>query len=469
MNKREIKKNVLLLHAPFNKYTFNENWRNLKTLSPPLGLLYLGTPLIKNGYEVSFIDLNVDKFSRKEFLNRIRKQDFILITCFEGTIRNVIKIIHDIKKVNKIGYIICGGPQCNIVREYVEGSDITCVGEVEGYITRILDSLVSKKFLKDIPGIIYEQNGLIVKNPGFMMQSELDSSLFPVRELMDRQKYGFIGITRINLALIMSSRGCPFNCHYCVNSSLNSIYRERSVENVINELKSLEGQSYRYISFGDDNFLLNKKRVINLMNRIIEDKIKVKMIVLGRVDSADIVVYRKLREAGVIAILFGIESANQEVLDFYNKKTTVEKGIEAIKLANKVGIITFGSFIIGAPFETKKHFDKNKEYFDLVPLDLMICNKLVYLKGSRLWINAKNKGLIKKTEHNVKVNQKLSFYSPREWSVIKNELTLHFYKNPRRILRLLIKVVRLGEVGLIFKILLDIKAIKKRLMATLLD
>ncbi|MFX1336828.1 MAG: B12-binding domain-containing radical SAM protein [Promethearchaeota archaeon] len=469
MNKREIKKNVLLLHAPFNKYTFNENWRNLKTLSPPLGLLYLGTPLIKNGYEVSFIDLNVDKFSRKEFLNRIRKQDFILITCFEGTIRNVIKIIHDIKKVNKIGYIICGGPQCNIVREYVEGSDITCVGEVEGYITRILDSLVSKKFLKDIPGIIYEQNGLIVKNPGFMMQSELDSSLFPARELMDRQKYGFIGITRINLALIMSSRGCPFNCHYCVNSSLNSIYRERSVENVINELKSLEGQSYRYISFGDDNFLLNKKRVINLMNRIIEDKIKVKMIVLGRVDSADIVVYRKLREAGVIAILFGIESANQEVLDFYNKKTTVEKGIEAIKLANKVGIITFGSFIIGAPFETKKHFDKNKEYFDLVPLDLMICNKLVYLKGSRLWINAKNKGLIKKTEHNVKVNQKLSFYSPREWSVIKNELTLHFYKNPRRILRLLIKVVRLGEVGLIFKILLDIKAIKKRLMATLLD
>ena len=60
MNKREIRKNVLLLHAPFNKYIFNKNWRNLKTLSPPLGLLYLGTPLIKNGYDVSFIDLNVD-------------------------------------------------------------------------------------------------------------------------------------------------------------------------------------------------------------------------------------------------------------------------------------------------------------------------------------------------------------------------------------------------------------------------
>ena len=343
------------------------------------------------------------------------------------------------------------------------------MGEVEGYITRILDSLVSKQSLKDISGLIYEQNRIIVKKPGFMTVPDLDSSLPPARELMERKKYGFIGITRINIALIMSSRGCPFNCHYCANSSLNSIYRKRSVENVINEIKSLIGQSYSYISFGDDNFLLNKKRVINLMNRIIEEKIKVKMIVLGRVDSADLVLYKKLREAGVIAILFGIESANQDVLDFYNKKTTVEKGIEAIKLADKVGIITFGSFIIGAPFETKKHFDKNKEYFDLVPLDLMICNKLVYLRGSKLWINANKKGLIKKTEDNVKVNQKLSLYSSREWSIIKNELTLHFYKNPRRLLRLLIKVIRLGEAGLIFKMLVDIKAIKKRLRATLLD
>ena len=469
MSKGEIRKKALLLHAPFKKYTFNKNWRKLKTLSPPLGLLYLGTPLIKNGYKVSFIDLNVDKFTKKDFLNQIRKQDFILITCFDGTIHNVIKIIKDIKKVNQNGHIICGGPQCNIVKEYVEGSDITCVGEVEGYITKILGSLVSKRSLNDIPGLIHEQNGIIVKRPGFMTVPDLDSSLPPTRYLIDRKKYGFIGITRINIALIMSSRGCPFNCHYCANSSLNSVYRERSVENVLNEIKTLIGQGYKYISFGDDNFLLNKERVINLMNRIIGQKNKVKMIVLGRVDSADPVLYKKLREAGVIAILFGIESANQDILDFYNKKTTVEKGIEAIKLANKVGLITFGSFIIGAPFETKKHFDKNKDYFDSVPLDLMICNNLVYLRGSKLWINANEKGLIKNYEDNVKVNQKLSLYSSREWSIIKNELTLYFYKNPRRLLRLLIKVIRLGEAGLIFKMLVDVKAIKKRLRATLLD
>ncbi|MFX0211443.1 MAG: helicase HerA domain-containing protein, partial [Candidatus Hodarchaeota archaeon] len=54
-------------------------------------------------------------------------------------------------------------------------------------------------------------------------------------------------------------------------------------------------------------------------------------------------------------------------------------------------------------------------------------------------------------------------------SIIKNDLTLHFYKNPRRLLKLIIKVIRLGEAGLIFKTLMDIKAIKKRLRATLLN
>ena len=171
----------------------------------------------------------------------------------------------------------------------------------------------------------------------------------------------------------------------------------------------------------------------------------------------------------MIAILYGIESANQDVLDFYNKRTTVQKGIEAIKLANKVGIITFGSFIIGAPFEREQHFNKNKEYFDSVNLDFMIINKLVYIKGSKLWNDAYKEGLIKESELNVMTNKRLSNYSSKELSAIKNELTRYFYNNRRRSLRFLYKVIRLGEGKLIIKILLDAKALRGRMNATLMD
>ncbi len=460
--KEDLGKNVLLLHAPIAQYTFGKKWRATKGLSPPLGLLYLGSPLLKVGYNVKFVDLNVDKLSRKEFLKIIEAQDFILITCYTLTINNVKKIIQDIKEVNNKGVILCGGPHCNITQEYIEGSFITCIGEVEGYIVQILHLIETKKPLEVIPGLIYKKDGELVKNTGVMKINNLDSSIFPAWELLDKKKYGYIGNAQLDLAWIMSTRGCPFNCYFCARM-LYSKYRERSVDNVVAELKSLVKQGYKYIAFGDDNFLLNKNRVHEIMERIILEKINIKMAVQGRVDSADFNMFQKMRKAGVIAIFFGIESANQDVLDFYNKKTTVEQGIEAIKTANQAGLITIGFFIIGAPFETDKHIKQNLEYFNSVPLDLISCYDLTYVVGTKLWKNAVKKGIIEKSELFVRADKKTSNYSSEEISEIKNDLIKHFYKNPHRLLRVLYKALRLGELGLIYKGLLNVGAILSKM------
>ena len=454
---KELKNNVLLLHAPINKYQFGKKWKESKNISPPLGLLYLGTPLQREGYKVTFVDLNVDFFVLDKFLDFVKKFDFILITCLTATIYNVKELIEKIKMVHKSGVIICGGPFCNTIKEYIEGSDLTCIGEAEGYITQILDSYILGKSFTDIPGLMYKENGKLVKTDGIMKVDDLDTSLLPARELANRKKYGFIGKARFDVALIMSSRGCPFNCRYCSFILNNKIYRERSVENVINEIKRLVMQRYKYIIFGDDNFLVNKRRVHKIMDRIIQENIKVRLIVQGRVDSADYKLYSKLRKAGVFLILFGIESANQDVLDYYNKKTTVEKSIEAVKIANKVGIITFGSFLLGAPLETKKHFERNKKFFDMVPLDLMNCNQLIYVRGSELWEDAFNKGLILENDNHIMTNRKLSNFSSEELTEIRRDLTYYFYKNPRRWLRLYSKLIRNGDFKAIVKITTNVK------------
>ena len=462
MGRRVQGKKVLLLHAPYNEYAFGKRWKANRSLSPPLGLLYLGSPLLKEDYNVLFIDLNVDRMSRKEFLNIIEVHDFILITCYTLTLNNVKKIIKDIKKVNKKAHILCGGPHCNITHEYIEGSFLTCFGECEGYITRILNSIITKESLEDIPGLIYKKDGELVKNSGIMKIDNLDLSIFPAWELIDKKKYGYVGNARLDLAWIMSTRGCPFNCYFCARM-LYSKYRERSVDNVVTELKSLVKQGYKYIAFGDDNFLLNKNRVHEIMDRIILDKINIKMAIQGRVDSADFNLFQKMRKAGVIAIFFGIESANQDVLDFYNKKTTVEQGIEAIKTANQAGLITVGFFMIGAPFETDKHIKQNLEYFNNVPLDLISCYDLTYVVGTQLWKNAVKKGIIEKSELFVRADKKISNYSSEEISEIKNDFIKRFYKNPRRLLRIQYKALRLGELGLIYKGLLNVGAILSKM------
>ncbi len=443
---KNLGKNVLLLHVPFDKRR-----EVIKSLLPPLGLLYLASPLQKKGYNVALLDLNVDNVKRKELRQIIQDQNFILITCYSEAINNVKKIINYIKKVNNNAIICCGGPHCNTFGEFIEGADIICIGEAESNITRILDCFISNKSLSHIPGIIYKNNGKLVINQGVMKVNDLDSSLFPARELTNRQKYGFVGNAKYEVATIMSSRGCPFSCYYCSFKLNTKDYRKRSVDNVIAKIKVLVKQGYEFIFFGDDNFLVNKRRVHKLMDAIIREKIKANFFIQGRVDSADYSLYKKLSKAGVILIAFGIESANQDVLKYYNKRTTVKKSIEAISLANKVGIITLGFFIIGAPIETKQHFNKNKKFFDQVPLDILSCSILTYYKDSKMWDDANKAGLIKDEEYAIMSNIGLCNYSTEELHGIRTDLVKHFYINPRRLLRLSYKIVRNTQTRKLFK------------------
>jgi radical SAM superfamily enzyme YgiQ (UPF0313 family) len=213
-------------------------------------------------------------------------------------------------------------------------------------------------------------------------------------------------------------------------------------------------RGYKFLFLGDDNFLLNKKRAASIMDKIIEEGVNIKMILQGRVDSADYELYKKLREAGVIMIMFGIESVNQDVLNYYNKKVTVNQIKKAVKMANDVGIISLGYFIIGSPLETEKHFQKTKEFFDKYPLDVMLNGILFYVKGAKLWDDAHKKGLIKDDEFMVLSGKKFSNYTTRELFLKREELNKHFYSNIKRIFRIHYKLVRLGLMGFILKALM---------------
>jgi radical SAM superfamily enzyme YgiQ (UPF0313 family) len=204
----------------------------------------------------------------------------------------------------------------------------------------------------------------------------------------------------------------------------------------------------KIIIFHDDNFLMNRNRVIELMDKIIEYKFKIKLIIIGRVDFSDIGLYKKLREAGVIIIIYGIESLNQDVLDFYNKKTTVEKIIKAITIANKVGIIAGGNIIIGAPIEEMKHFKVNKRILRMIPLDFLSVHILHYVYPSPLWRDLFEKGLINDNEIVVAANEKISNFSKEELLKIQDDMIKSFYNDPVRIFRITYKLMR--NVGAIY-------------------
>ena len=85
---------------------------------------------------------------------------------------------------------------------------------------------------------------------------------------------------------------------------------------------------------------------------------------------------------------FGIESGNQEILDFYKKGIKIEQIRNAVELAKKNGIKTHGSFIFGAPIETKEHIKNTVKFACSLPLDIAGFGPLIYILGSELWVEA---------------------------------------------------------------------------------
>ena len=152
------------------------------------------------------------------------------------------------------------------------------------------------------------------------------------------------------------------------------------------------------------------------MNGIIHRNIRLRMLVQGRVDSVDEELFALMQEAGVRAIIYGLESGNQETLDYYDKRTTVAQNRLAVELAHKYNLFCFGFFILGAPVETEKHIQDTIDFAMSVPLDGATFNVLDYTYGSELWNQAYQEGLIQKDEFNVPADKDrgLSRFSKEE-------------------------------------------------------
>jgi anaerobic magnesium-protoporphyrin IX monomethyl ester cyclase len=419
--------------------------------SPPLGLLYLSKMLEKKGHIVEVLDYNAENVNVSEFKKKIESADAIGMTVYTNSLDESIDLAHLIKNYNPNIPLLIGGPHCNIAPEKAIidlNADICATGDVESIICAIADVLQGKGNLSSIPGIYYKYKGKIKKTKRMQLIKELDLLPFPARHLVAKYDYGyFIGEKLINgrTTSIITTRGCPYHCGFCGYNSVRSRYDERSVENVIKEIEGIISQGYHSIIIVDNNFLANKKRAEEIMDRIIENRLKINMWIMGaRVDSAERRLFEKMRDAGVRFICFGIESGNQDVLNLYNKKTTLKQITKAIRLSKEMGFFTSGNFIIGATIETKEHIENTIKFAKSLPLDVAHFLILRYVYGSPLWSKAVDDGIIKQDEYSVTANSQrnLGLFTEEELKNYCIKAYRNFYFNPRYILRQLLYALK---------------------------
>lgn len=403
-------------------YEFNNNVdipQKISSYHPPLGLLYIGQVLEDEGHKVEVIDFLAEKYPLKTLINNLPSTDVIGITIFSSSYKESLeggkytyaykesaKVADFIKKFDSKLPILIGGPHCTIQPEKslieIPSADISLEGDGEEVIKEIVKALKGTKPLSDLPGVYYRENNKIKKGKPAKIIENLDVIPFPARHLVDKYDYGKTlksYFFKQRFTSIITGRGCPYNCSFCTRNALGyRIFRKRSVENVVNEIQEIN-EKYDSVMIVDDTFLADEKRADQIIDKLIELEMDIEIYIQGaRVDTANRSTYNKMKKAGVKHLYYGLESGNQDVLDFYNKSATVEQIRKAIALSNEIGFFTVGTFILGAPLETKKHIEKTIQFACSLPLDAVIFTILTYKYGSPLWAEAVKEGKIQESD-----------------------------------------------------------------------
>lgn len=347
----------ILLTYPVKNWVYKSQF-----ITEKLGILYIAAYLDKEGYSVKIIDPDTGTYGFKDIVSFIKnnKPRAIGISAFSSEVYFVHKIARAIRGVCD-SKIILGGVHGTLMPEdtlnAIPEIDFIVINEGEITIHELMKSIDGNGDFKEIKGIAYRDGSDIYINEPQPFISDLDSIPLPARHLTDMEKY--------SLPSIMGKRGCPRNCFYCSSPRTSRRrVRFRSPENVLEEVGILYSKyNKRFIKFRDDDFTVNKKWAVDVCEGLIRKGYSdLKFDCNCRVDSVDYEMLKLLRRAGCEKIIFGVESGSQNSLNKMNKKTTLQQGEDAIRLTKKAGIATYANFILGFPWETKKHLWETAKY-----------------------------------------------------------------------------------------------------------
>jgi len=377
------------------------------------GLGYLSA-ILKDKHEVRVLDLNnikmgycgdpnpelpVDEMERRiinalnEFAPRLLG---ISIKTFSAVVSN--RIFKLVKNVRPDILTVAGGPHItldglNFIQE--NKIDFGIQGEGEFTIQELCNAIENGGANENIEGLIYWKDGQLSHNQRINLIKDIDAIPFPYYDnftsVIDNRG-------RIKEYPILTSRGCPYKCSYCsMPKIMGGRWRYRSPEGVIEELK-LAKQKYYSTSFTvvDDNFTLNIKRVENICNLLISEKINLPWNSQNgiRADRISEEIAMKMERAGCWYVWIGIESADEKVFNEINKGEKLEDIKAGIKHLKKAGIRVGGFFIIGLPYSTRisdlKSIDFAKEHgidgfwFNFVPYPHTRASEWVQTHGKAL-------------------------------------------------------------------------------------
>ncbi|MDD5773552.1 MAG: radical SAM protein [bacterium] len=374
---------ILFINPPLNNEKRLGDFASIGSHNPPINLLYLSAVTEKNGFKTQILDAEAIKFSIGLTVQEILKIEpkFLAITAMTLSIETAFLIAKKVKAANKEIPIIIGGIHLTSLPEKTmtdyQYFDIGVIGEGEITIIELLNALTKKTTLEKVKGIIYRENGRLKTTPERTFIENLNELPLPPFNLLSGfpKKYrpSFQKFKRLPSTLLLTSRGCPYQCIYCDSIGLKNSYRSYSTDYILKLVKYLQNDfGIKDINFHDDCFTLQRKNTIKLCNALTEENIGLTWSCQTRVDLVDLELLQLMKKAGCWSVAFGIESGSQKVLDYFKKGITLEKTRQALDWCKSAGLETIGFIIMGHPLETKETMEETLSFLKQININYIL-------------------------------------------------------------------------------------------------
>ncbi|MCT8976127.1 cobalamin-dependent protein [Clostridium sp. CX1] len=306
----------------------------------------------------------------KEFNYKIKEfePDILAVSANSLEYDLFLQLIQNVEFDNK-PFTFVGGvhatfsPQQVIENKYV---DAICIGEGEEAFEEFIEKYKENCAVTDIKNIWVKENGKIFKNPirdliseDRLWEYETDYEFYNSEDYFLKPFEGKM----YKKAIIELSRGCPYNCNYCVNTALKNLYKDKGkfvrfkeIDKLKQDILNKKEQGFNLIQFLDENFLNISEEKLEDFCGWYKEHINLPIIIQARPESVCESKIRLLSSMGVhIEMSCGVETGSKRILnEICNRFTTHEQTINAFKLMHRYKIYSRAYVMIGFPTETRE-------------------------------------------------------------------------------------------------------------------
>jgi anaerobic magnesium-protoporphyrin IX monomethyl ester cyclase len=389
-----VKPNILLIHPKLEGSYFAD------IRLPPLGLAYLAGALREAGYSrLRILDANIsrDQGADIERALALDPPDIVGLSLTTPLFKTALDLTRTIKGRRPRTKVILGGVHPTLFPGDVAGQEsVDCVvfGEGERTVVELMRRIENGGEPDDIPGVAFRKNGRVVVNPGRPLIANLDDLPWPAYDLLPIRKYSNPQASHAPLGMMLTSRGCPFQCIFCDNHIvLGKRYRAYSAPRMIEELRILVQRfGVKEIMFKESDFTLDRERVRSFCELLLREPKRVFWSCNGHIGRMDSAMLRDMRRAGCRLIQYGVESGEQRILDILKKGTTVAQIVETFRLTRQAGIKAVANFMIGNPGDTRQTIARTIRLAKSIGADFANIQFCAPFPGTELYRLAAEKG-----------------------------------------------------------------------------